>query len=138
VRELTSAYEDLEKRLGIFTGLGAFLFSSLVCQLTGAELETYVIRGVLAMLVFGLGGWWYGNLLRRLVAAAEEKAAMNPDTTITSHDVKSIPGLDLPLAQESAGAEESGMQAVDYSFPEFPTSEAAPSEATQPVETAPK
>jgi hypothetical protein len=140
VKELTSAYEDIEKRMGIYTGLGAFLFSSLICLLTNAELESYLVRGVLALLVFGLAGWWYGSLLRRLLTPPEEASPKGEDTTITMHDVKPLAPFEVPKTDGAAGLapEEAAAQTVDYNFNEFPPEEAAPQTPPPQVETAAK
>jgi hypothetical protein len=67
VRELTSSFDDVDKRLAIFLGLGAFLFSSLFCLVQGASFETYIIQGVVAALVFMLLGYAYAHWLRGLI-----------------------------------------------------------------------
>ena len=67
MQELTSSFDDVDKRLAIFVGLGAFLLSSLLCFIQGASFETYLIQGSVVALVFMLVGYAYGHWLRGLV-----------------------------------------------------------------------
>jgi hypothetical protein len=98
----TSAYDDLEKRMGIFMGLAAFVFSSLACLLMGEDLITFLVRGFLAGLIFTLLGWGYGRYLRRLVkniAAKEEADARSSGFEMTQTDAETV---SLPHDEDGA------------------------------------
>jgi hypothetical protein len=66
MREITSSYDDLERRMAVYLGLGALLFTSFYLFTRGADLWTYLIRGVLALALFSTAGWAYGHWLRGL------------------------------------------------------------------------
>jgi hypothetical protein len=71
VKEITSAYQDLEKRMAVFIGLGAVVFVSLFNLAMGADLTSFLVRGLLALLVFSLAGYWYGHFMAGLISREE-------------------------------------------------------------------
>ncbi len=128
MKEITSSYEGVEKRFGIALGLAALVFSSLACLVSGAGLESFLVRGLLALGLFSILGWWYGGFLRRLFEkGAGAEPAADPNVTVTSHDVQPIPDFQAPAeppAAQAAGAGEAP-RAVDFTLPEFSPAEGA-------------
>lgn len=120
MKEQTSSFDDVEKRLAVFAGLGAFLLNSLVCLWQGSELETYLIRGTLVLTLVTLAAWIYGGWLRKAVLRFSE----NEDTGGAEIRVTDAPQLEKLVDMPGAGATvipaEAGTgRSVDFTLPEF-------------------
>ena len=93
MKEVTSSYDDVEKRMAIFMGLGALVFSSLYLMTRGADMWTYLVRGVLALTVFTVAGWAYGRWVRELFRTHSRKRRSCPENVERqSRDAKSRGG----------------------------------------------
>jgi hypothetical protein len=91
VKEITSAYQDLEKRMAVFIGLGALVFVSLFNLALGADLTSFLVRGLAALLVFSLAGYWYGGFMAGLVNK-EEALPLEPGggVQVTSTEARPV------------------------------------------------
>src|SRR4051812_33020654 len=99
MQELTSSYDDLEKRMAIYLGLGAMLFTSLYLFTTGADLWTYLIRGVLALSAFTIVGWNYGRWLRDLYRRHSSDEQLPENTERQSRDAHNVEGRVVSSAE---------------------------------------
>jgi len=122
MQELTSSYDDIEKRMAIYLGLGALLFTSLYLFTQGAGMWDYLIRGVLALALFSVAGWAYGHWLRGLFRknAAEEELPGN--TERQSRDAHALEGRVITHAEMPDAvipAEEAGPKVADFTMPDF-------------------
>lgn len=78
MKEMVSVHDDLDKRLAIFFGLGAFILSALVGLVRGYTLEGLLLQGVVVLTVATLCGALFGAWLRaalRSTAPGEELPA---------------------------------------------------------------
>jgi hypothetical protein len=78
MKEMVSIHDDLDKRLAIFFGLGAFILSALVGLVRGYTLEGMLLQGVVVLTVATLCGALFGAWLRaalRSSAPSEELPA---------------------------------------------------------------
>ena len=135
MKEQISDHDDLEKRLAIFFGLGAFILSSLVGLLRGYTLEGFLIQGLLVLVIACLAGYLFGAWLRGALRSIEpeESPASNverrlgtPEHLEESTLVTHAPGEDHVIAEE-IGSPSGGM--INYNLPEL-TPEAAQAEST--------
>ena len=117
MKEITSAYQDLEKRMAVFVGLGAVIFVSLFNLALGADLIAFLVRGLVALLVFSVVGYWYGSYLGNLVTKEETVPLPAGDVQVTSTEVRPVdlsgalndPGISMdpdPLASAEHAAPE--------------------------------
>jgi hypothetical protein len=91
VKEITSAYQDLEKRMAVFIGLGAVVFVSLFNLAMGADLTSFLVRGLLALLVFSMAGYWYGHFMAGLVTKEEAlPLEASGDVQVTSTEARQV------------------------------------------------
>ncbi len=121
MKEVTSAYDDLEKRMAVFLGLGALMFTSLYLFTQGADLLTHLIRGSLAMVLATLAGWGYGHYLRLLVKRNTEEEQLPDNVERQTREVKpmnsrvithsEIPDTVIPASEAP--------RAVDFTLPSF-------------------
>lgn len=158
MKELTSNHDDMDKRLAIFFGLGAFLMSALVGLIRGYTLEGFLMQGVVVLILAILAGYAYGYWLRQALAASApveelpdntERRSRNADTLEQGSLVLPGQGIETVVAEEPGSP--SG-QMVNFSFPELSPSGAqsepafamaaapapapAPSPAAAPAEEA--
>src|SRR3954471_23025083 len=115
MREVQGQFDDLDKRLAIFLGLGAFLLTSLGCLLMGADMETLLLRGVLAFAVFSLSGWGYARTFQGMFKAELPVVAVEPDpnVTVTTRDAPQLPKCEV-RAPVILPAEESAARVKDF------------------------
>lgn len=91
MKEITSAYQDLEKRMAVFIGLGAVVFVSLFNLAMGADLTSFLVRGLLALLVFSLAGYWYGHFMAGLITKDEAlPLEADGDVQVTSTEARQV------------------------------------------------
>lgn len=144
VRELTSSFDDIEKRMAIFIGIGAFLFSSLMCLVRGSSFETYVIQGSLAALVFMVAGYFYGHWLRGLVK--EHGPTENSDEenvefrTVDAEHISEevVTSGEFPdTVIEEGGTVIPSDAATSFEMPELPGDMAAPAPEPAPAPAPP-
>jgi hypothetical protein len=64
MKEMVSTHDDLDKRLAIFFGLGAFILSALVGLVRGYSLEGLLLQGVVVLTVATVCGAVFGAWLR--------------------------------------------------------------------------
>jgi hypothetical protein len=140
LKELTSAYDDVEKRMAIFLGLGALIFCSLYLYIQGADLDSYLIRGVLALTVFTVAGWGYGHWLRKLIRKQETEEELPENVERQHRDAKALEGKVVntsSMGESVIPLEQTAGHVVDFTLPELepfvplaaPASPAAPSAA---------
>jgi hypothetical protein len=133
LKEITSSYDDIEKRMAIFLGLGAMVFSSLYLCTQGADLYTYLVRGVLAMVLFTVVGWAYGHWLKSVIRKQiedEQLQAATPQSDASGSN-QSNSMLHAGEGPEAViPAEHSAGKTVDFTLPELePFGAAAPPSA---------
>jgi hypothetical protein len=138
VKEITSAYQDLEKRMAVFAGLGAVVFVSLFNLAFGADLVTFLVRGLIALLVFSLVGYWYGRYMTGLVVK-EESLPLPPESgvQVTSTEARPVDlseassAVDPILQQPATPAAEPEPPAQGQHFDRVLDEEAAPDLAAE-------
>ncbi len=120
MKELTSNFDDIEKRLAVFMGLGAFLLNSLVCLWQGADLETYLVRGILVIALVTLASWFYGTWMRRVFLSFSGDAEPS-DAEIRGADAQKNDRLvDMPMGTSTVlPAESVSGRSIDFTLPEF-------------------
>lgn len=132
MKEITSAYDDIEKRMAIFLGLGAMIFSSLYLFTQGADIYTYLVRGVLALILFSVVGWAYGHWLKNVIRKQLDEEQRPPFTQaeMTSNSEMSQGKVTIQAndgADAVIPAEHSSGRAVDFTLPELePFNDSAP------------
>ncbi len=146
MKELTSHHDDMDKRLAIFFGLGAFLMSALVGLIRGYTLEGFLMQGVVVLVVAILAGYGFGFWLRQALEKSKPAEELPENTERRRHNAETleqgslvVPGQGL----ETVVAEEPGSpsgQVLNYSFPEIDPAKAqaeAALLAPQPAPAAP-
>ncbi len=153
MKELTSHYDDLEKRLAIFFGLGALVLSALVGLMRGIGLMGILLNGVLALGLATLAAWIFGAWLKGVLRAGKpseetapgvERRSVTPatleeGTVVTPQPDKAIvadevheplaPNMGSLVLPELNPVEQAALQAiVDGAGQEAPT-DAAPAPA---------
>ena len=107
--------------MAVYLGLGALLFTSLYLFTRGADLWTYLIRGVLALAIFSTAGWGYGHWLRGLYErnVAEEELPENVERR--TRDAHAPEGRVISHAEmpESVIPAEAHQEAQPFVMPEF-------------------
>lgn len=73
MKEMTSNHDDVEKRLAIFFGLGAFLMSALVGLLRGYTLEGFLLQGIVVMIIASLAAYGFGVWLKSVLKKGEDE-----------------------------------------------------------------
>lgn len=125
MKELTSNHDDMDKRLAIFFGLGAFLMSALVGLIRGYTLEGFLMQGVVVLILAILAGYAYGYWLRQALAASApseelpentERRSRNADTLEQGSLVLPGQGMETVVAEDAASP---SSQMVNFSFPEL-------------------
>lgn len=147
MQELTSSYDDLEKRMAIYLGLGAMIFTSLYLFTQGADIWTYLIRGVLALTVFTVAGWAYGYWLRELFRKNSGEDELPDNVERQSRDAQALEGrvishADLPEAVIPAempglGETVSNFDMPDFDAPMIPSAQVAKTAARKPAAPLP-
>lgn len=138
MKELTSNHDDMDKRLAIFFGLGAFLMSALVGLIRGYTLEGFLLQGVVVLVLAILAGYAFGYWLRQALAATTPAEELPENTERRARNAESLEEGSLVIpgqGAETVVAEEPGSpsgQVVNFSFPELDPTEAAQPEAPQP------
>lgn len=135
MQELTSQYDDLEKRMAIYLGLGAMLFTSLYLFTKGATPWDYLIRGVLALAAFSIVGWGYGHWLRALYRQHSSDEQLPENTERQSRDAHAVEGRVVTHAEmpevvipgEPAEPEISDFNMPAFDSPMIPSKEKAKS-----------
>lgn len=132
MKELTSNHDDMDKRLAIFFGLGAFLMSSLVGLLRGYTLEGFLLQGVVVLLLASLLGYGYGLWLRQALENTRpaeelpegmERRRSNADTLDEGSVVVPMSGPMVDTVVDEDPNSPSG-HVVNYTLPEFSPMEA--------------
>jgi hypothetical protein len=134
MKEMTSSYDDIEKRMAIFIGLGALVFCSLYLLIHGADLWTFLIRGVLSLATATIIGWAYGHWVRGIFRQHSGDAAVPENVERQSRDAQAVEGRvighsempDAVIPAESAAA-----AAENFMMPDFDAPMLAPPAATK-------
>ena len=90
MKEQTSQYDDLEKRMAVYLGLGALLFTSLYHIAVGADLLTFLVRGAAALILVSILGWSYFHWLSRLIKTHSEEEQLPDNVERQSRDAKPV------------------------------------------------
>jgi hypothetical protein len=126
VQEITSAYDDLDKRLALYVGLGSLILVSLFNVVLDAPLQSFLLRGLLALVGFSLAGYWYGSFLKSIMKReyAEMPVAEGVERTLVN--ARGVEGIDaaataaanqqVPLAEAPAAAATGS--GIDLTLPE--------------------
>jgi hypothetical protein len=137
MQELTSSYDDLEKRMAIYLGIGALLFSSLYLFTRGADMWTYLIRGVLALTVFTVLGWAYGRWVRDLFRKHSGAEELPENVERQSRDAHAVEGRvithsefpEAVIPAEQAESQVSSFELPNFESPMIPTKAQAAAQA---------
>jgi hypothetical protein len=142
MKELTSQHDDMDKRLAIFFGLGAFLMSSMIGLIRGYSLEGFLLQGIVVLTLAVLGGYAFGTWLRAAIKASTPAEELPEGTERRTHNKETLEEGSLVIpnqTMEAVIAEEPGAplgQAVNYSFPELTPGAAEPVMAAAPMAPA--
>lgn len=139
MKELTSNHDDIDKRLAIFFGLGAFLLSSLVGLLRGYTLEGFLLQGVVVLTLAVVAGYVFGVWLRGALNAtkAEEELPEGTERMVRNADTLEEGSLVVPGQGETVVAEEGEPQAKPFAFEELSASDLPPMLAPVEAPAAP-
>jgi hypothetical protein len=127
MKELTSNHDDMDKRLAIFFGLGAFLMSSLVGLLRGYTLEGFLLQGVVVLVLASLLGYGYGIWVRQALLETTPEDALpgnverrrnNADTLDEGSVVMPMSGSNIDLVVDEEPGQAEG-QVRPYTMEEF-------------------
>jgi hypothetical protein len=140
MKELTSNHDDLDKRLAIFFGLGAFIMSALVGLERGYSLEGFLLQGVVALIFATLAGWAFGYWLRGVLKTQEVKESVpeNVEVRVAKSESLAEGGVvTAPVAEtviEGEAKPAISGQVVNFTLPElspldFSSEEASSEEA---------
>ena len=127
MKELTSSFDDLEKRMAIFAGLGAFLFTAFFLSLEGVDLITLLIRCSLALAAFTAAGWAWGHYTMRLLRKHADDEELPDNVVRESRDTAAVQGQVVnpsELAEAVIPAEEAGSRAQAFEMPDLSASPA--------------
>jgi hypothetical protein len=122
MQEITSSYDDLEKRMAIYLGLGALLLTSLYLFTQGADLWTYLIRGVLALTCTTVVGWFYGHWLRELFRQHSEEEELPENVHRQTRDPQSLEGRLVThdeMPDVVIPAEVANSRVAEFTMPDF-------------------
>jgi hypothetical protein len=123
MKEMTSFYDDTEKRMGVFFGLGAFLLSSLFAFFQGLTPEMILLRGVAVLIVFSLLGWGFGAWLKRTIAATAPQEELPSNVERRSRNAESLDEGSLVILPGTPETEVMEAPAtgsvVNFTLPEF-------------------
>jgi hypothetical protein len=122
MQEITSAYDDMEKRLAVFGGLGALVATSLYLFTQGADLWTYLIRGVLALTIVTILLWVYLHWLRSLVHRHTDEEALPENVHRQSRDAQTVQGHVVAHAEMPDAvipAESADSRITSFAMPDF-------------------
>jgi hypothetical protein len=128
MKEMISNHDDLDKRLAIFFGLGAFIMSALVGIVRNYTLEGFLLQGVVVMALAILGGYAFGAWLRAALRSVNpeeqlpanvERRSTNP-ATLTEGTVM-VPGVDSEsvIADEPLDGVAPAGSVVNFTLPEL-------------------
>jgi hypothetical protein len=143
MKELTSNHDDMDKRLAIFFGLGAFLMSSLVGLLRGYTLEGFLLQGIVVLVLASLLGYGYGLWLRQALLSSTpdevlpdnvERRRNNAESLDDGSVVVPMSGNNVDMVVDEEPGQSSGVVS-DYTMEEFaPMAPAAPVAVAAPAE----
>lgn len=128
MKEMISTHDDLDKRLAIFFGLGAFIMSALVGIVRNYTLEGFLLQGVVVLTIASLSGYAFGVWLRAVLRSVnpEEKLPSNVERRSTnpatlSEGTVMVPGpdSDAVIADESLDAMDAPGSVVNFTLPEL-------------------
>jgi hypothetical protein len=123
MKEVSSHYEDTEKRLAVFIGLGAFLLSSLAGLFQGLSPEHLLLRGVILLFAFAILGWAYGSWLKHTLAATAPEEELPANVERRRHNAESLDEGSLMTmpGRETEVEEQPGDHhgAINFTLPEF-------------------
>ena len=128
MKEMISSHDDMDKRLAIFFGLGAFIMSALVGIVRNYTLEGFLLQGVVVLTLASLGGFAFGTWLRsalRSVSPQEqlpsnvERRSTNPANL--AEGTVMVPGVDSEsvIADEPLDAVGPAGSVVNFTLPEL-------------------
>lgn len=121
MKELTSSFDDVEKRFAIFLGLGAFLLNALVCLISNASLETYLIQGGVLAILFGVVGYFFSHWLGGMVKQhTPQETANNESVEFRRVDAEQIAEQVVSAGEiPETVIQEDGSGAADFEMENF-------------------
>lgn len=143
MKELTSQHDDLDKRLAIFFGLGAFLMSAMVGLIKDYSLEGFLLQGIVVLVIAVVAGYAFGYWLRQALASTAPSEELPEGTERRTHNKETLEEGSLVIPGQTAEAvvgeepDSSLGGAVNYSFPELSPSMAAAPAVAPPAAASP-
>jgi hypothetical protein len=143
MKEMTSNHDDMDKRLAIFFGLGAFILSALVGLVRNYTLEAFLLQGVVVLGLATVVGYLFGLWLRNALASVEPKEERpdNVEVRRTNADALSEGTVVVPDDSSTVISEDGTAttgSVVNYTLPELDPNDLAggpaPQSAPAPVE----
>jgi hypothetical protein len=140
MKELTSNHDDLDKRLAIFFGVGAFLVSSLVGLIRGYSFEGFLLQGIVVLTLATLAAYAFGYWLRQTLAATKPEEELPEGIERRAHNKESLEEGSLVVPGQGidtvVGEEPDAVGGVaPYSFADL--SSPAPAPVAAPAAPAP-
>jgi len=141
MQEMTSNNDDLDKRLAIFFGLGAFIMSALVGLVRDYTLEGFLLQGVVVLVLATVGGYLFGAWLRAALASVEVQEDLPANMERRRTNAENLEQGSVVVPEMGGGAvvseEDSTPQTgtvVNYTLPELsPMDLLAPAPAAAPM-----
>lgn len=125
MKEMISNHDDMDKRLAIFFGLGAFLMSAMVGLIRGYTLEGFLMQGIVVLVLAILVGYAFGSWLRHALASSAPVEELPENTERRNRNAETLEEGSLVIPGQGGDtivAEEPGSpsgQVVNFSFPEI-------------------
>jgi hypothetical protein len=142
MKEMTSNHDDMDKRLAIFFGVGAFLLSSLVGLIRGYSFEGFLLQGVVVLTLAILAAYGFAYWLRQALASTKPEEELPEGMERRSHNKETLEegslvipnqGVEAVVAEDAAAPG----SAVNYTFAELsPSAAAATAPAPAPAPAA--
>lgn len=143
MKEMTSNHDDIDKRLAIFFGLGAFLMSALVGLIRGYTLEGFLMQGVVVLVLAILAGYAFGWWLRGALTATTPNEELPEGTERHTRNAETLEQGSLVIPGQTAETvvaedpDSPSGHVVNFSFPELSPSAAMEAPAAPAPAAAP-
>jgi hypothetical protein len=122
MQEVSGSFEDTEKRVAIFFGLVAVLLISLGCLVTGADMDSFLIRGLVGFTLSSLAAWWLAHQIGPFLKKAEPvpvaETSPDADVTVITRDAPVLPKFEAPKPVVIP-ADEASPRVLDFVLPEL-------------------
>jgi hypothetical protein len=134
MKEMISTHDDLDKRLAIFFGLGAFIMSALVGIVRDYTLEGFLLQGVVVLALATLGGYAFGAWLRAALASVAPKVELPANVERRSSNPNSLAEgtVVMPEGQNEATIDEEPLPGQPGSVVNFTLPELNPADLLNP------